>query len=157
MPNFHLTDRLGGAINSDVFDNKISVVNFFHPECLSGCQRAMDQQARVYNHFLDHPLIQFLSISLEPGDTLTMHRYQMSFRPDPMQWIFVTGDLATVLDLAHCGLVIDTEADGFMHGEADLVVMDGKKRIRGYYDPNSDQEVDRLITEIQILALDYNR
>lgn len=155
---FELTDQLGRTIDQAILKNKISVVNFFYLSCSNDCQKSMDQQARVYNHFLDHSLIQFLSISLGQNDTLeSIAQYAANFRADPTQWVFLTGEDSSILDLARCGLVLDSGSDGFSLGENDFVVMDGRNRIRGYYDPLEDQEVDRLIAELQILALDYNR
>lgn len=158
IADFELSDQLGRIIDRRIFNNKISIVNFFYLNCSDNCQKSMDQQARVFNHFLDHPLIQFLSISLGQSDTLeSISQYAANFGSDPTQWVFLTGEISTILDLARCGLFMNSSSDKFMRGEDDLVVLDGKKRIRGYYDPILDQEVDRLIAEVQILALDYNR
>ena len=51
-------------------------------------------------------------------------------------------------------MVVATDGDGgpgdFIHSEK-LVLIDMKKRIRGYYDGTSKYEVDQLITDIKKL------
>lgn len=39
--------------------------------------------------------------------------------------------------------------------EANIVLVDKQKRIRGYYNGNEREEIDRLITELQVLEFEY--
>ena len=53
-------------------------------------------------------------------------------------------------------MVLDINPDEVSRDNLKFVVLDSQKRIRGYYDPADYEEIDRLIAEVQILALDYN-
>ena len=58
----------------------------------------------------------------------------------------------TVLDTAMYTLA---KCHFMIHGDSTTVLVDGKRRIRGYYDIQSLKDVDRLIMEVKILIDQY--
>jgi protein SCO1/2 len=62
--------------------------------------------------------------------------------------------------LARCGFLLPVEHGGddpyeFIHSEK-FILVDKSKRIRGYYEGTSREEVDRLIQEAQVLLHEYD-
>ena len=75
------------------------------------------------------------------------------------QWHFVTGNRKLIYDLArkHYFAALD-EGDGslqdFVHTE-NVLLIDPQKRIRGVYDGTDDEDIEKLIQDIEILFLEY--
>ena len=155
--DFELFNQRGRPVQGSVLRNRVTVVNFFQGSCQGVESNTLDQQARVYNHFLDHQEVQLLSISLSPCDSLgSIGRYSREFKAHPSKWQFLYGEISEVKKLLGCGLVI-YNGDLPIQKDLDFVVLDTRRRVRGYYNPLDEEEIDRLIAEVQILALDYNQ
>jgi protein SCO1/2 len=77
----------------------------------------------------------------------------------PNKWMFVTGDKKQIYSLARKAyFAVKSEGTGdasdFIHTE-NFVLIDKEKRIRGFYDGTSEEDVERLIEEIEILLEEY--
>ena len=59
--------------------------------------------------------------------------------------LFLIDSVQRVDSIIRCSLRVDSDE------KAHLVLCDSERRIRGYYDPRSLKEIDRLNTEIEIL------
>ena len=64
-----------------------------------------------------------------------------------IQTIFLTGENDYLNEIFTCDL--------FLQKPWTTVLLDDQRRIRGYYDPTSREEVDRLIVELKILLKKY--
>jgi hypothetical protein len=78
-----------------------------------------------------------------------MQRLSVEFRDDPVK-IVNSADLPPKFEprlLRGCILL--------MHPDTAVAIVDSKNRIRGYYDANDRDEVDRMIVEIKIILKQY--
>lgn len=66
---------------------------------------------------------------------------------DEVQTIYPSGEGAYLDELYTCDLLLQLPWT--------TVLLDDQRRIRGYYDPQSREEVDRLIVELKILLKKY--
>src|SRR5690606_41024568 len=88
-----------------------------------------------------------------------LQAYSEAYQPESKKWHFLTGGRGTddVYVIARNGFLVDAVRDTtreahFIHSSS-LILIDSKRRIRGYYDVNRNKEVDRLIDEVKLLLV----
>lgn len=163
IPPFRFTNQDGKLISEQTFNNKFYVANFFFATCKSICPKMNSQMLRVQERFKDQKDLYFLSHTVNPkmDSVEALAAYAQMIHANTENWFFVTGDKKAIYDIAASGYLIaaaeDINADGgFLHSEL-LVLVDRKKRIRGYYDGTSVVEVDKLIDDIKLLYAEYEK
>jgi protein SCO1/2 len=91
-----------------------------------------------------------------------MALYAQQYGADAKMWFFLTGEKKQIYELARKSYFVMKEVavgegDGgksdFIHTE-NFVLVDSKKRIRGYYDGTSKEEVDKLLSDMDKLLLE---
>jgi len=158
---FELNNQLGETITGKELDGKIYVADFFFTTCGGICPRMTKQLVRVQNEFKDNDKVMIVSHTVTPErDTVeVMKKYAEKYGADPKKWLFLTGDKKEIYGLARKAYFIVKEAkpgedDGsgsdFIHTE-NFVLIDGKKRIRGYYSGIRESSVDSLMNDIRLL------
>ena len=158
---FVLTDQDGNTVTEKTFDGKIYVADFFFTTCKSICPVMSTQMQRVYNHYAQNPDVLFISHSVNPEyDTpAILKEYAIKHQAITEKWHFVTGDRKQIYELARGSyLATASQGDGgpddFVHTQ-NFALIDKEKRIRGYYDGTDSTDVNRLITEIDLLLKEY--
>jgi len=80
----------------------------------------------------------------------------------PGKWHILTGDKPQIYNLARRSYfaIFDEGGNGdeadFIHTE-NFVLVDKQKRIRGFYDGTSAEDVDRLVEDYYILKAEYQK
>jgi protein SCO1/2 len=160
--DFRLTDQMGKTVTPENFKGKIYVTDFFFTTCGTICPKMTKQMVRVYNEFKDNPDVMILSHTVTPEidsvPVLKAYAENLGVN-DESKWIFVTGDKKQIYNLARkVYFAATTEGDGgpddFVHTE-NFVLVDKEKRLRGFYDGTSTEDVDRLIDDIYTLLNEY--
>jgi protein SCO1/2 len=154
---FHLINQNGDSISDHLFKGKIYVADFFFTTCTNICPIMTGQLKRVYDEYKGDSSVMFLShTSLPETDSPpVLKKYAARFGAQLPQWQFVTGDKKEIYHLARNSyLAVKTKGNGdkndFIHTE-NLVLIDAQKRIRGFYDGTSTDEVNQLIEDIATL------
>jgi protein SCO1 len=151
--NFELTNQLGKKVSASDFDYKVLVVNYFYtngPEVVAAMEKNIDRLAGAYRN---NRMVKFVSVTVDPERdspaTLLKHAKKYGYPAD--KWLFLTGDTATVYNLARNGLLENAVKDGsrFIFSNK-LVLIDAEKRIRGKYDGTLLQDVVKLNDEIKV-------
>jgi Uncharacterized protein SCO1/SenC/PrrC, involved in biogenesis of respiratory and photosynthetic systems len=156
MPAFTLTDQDNNTATLDDWNNRIVVVDFFFTHCPGICPKMTNSLKRVQDAFAaDDILIRSFSVDPERDDPKQLQAYAGKFGIETSNWSLLTGDKKQIYKLARNGfMIVATDGDGgpndFIHSEK-LVLVDKQKRIRGYYDGTSEQEVNMLIRDIKKL------
>jgi protein SCO1/2 len=157
IPDFNLINQDSLVVSGKILNDKISVVNFFFSSCPTICPVMSSEMMRVQEVFQENPDIQILGFSVDPEyDTPEVLRsFGDRFDVKSGFWHLLTGPRDEIYQLARCGFILPVEHGGddpydFIHSEK-FILVDGQRRIRGYYDGTSRKDVDRLIIEIQIL------
>lgn len=152
--SFNFKDQDGNIVTDHDWDNKIVIANFFFTHCASVCPKMMYQLKRVQAYGNKNILITSFTVDPERDTVAQMLRYSnmMGIRGN---WKLVTGDKKALYRFARNDLMITaTDGDGgpndFIHSE-NLVLIDGHKRIRGFYKGTNEPEVNRLIHDIEKL------
>jgi protein SCO1/2 len=112
---------------------------------------------RVYETIKDDNEVLLVSHTIDPEhDTVALlHDYADRLGVNTDKWHFLTGNKDSIYYLAQTSYFAtamedESEPDGFIHSGAFLLI-DKKGRIRGKYDGTKQDDVDRLIEDIDIL------
>lgn len=154
---FQLTDQFNNPVSQKDFENKIYVADFIFTTCEGICPKMSDQMERVYENFKGEQDVMFLSHTVKPEEDSipVLKAYADMHHVTNDQWRFVRGDKKVIYDLARSAyLVADSIGaggkDDFVHTQF-FVLIDTKKRIRGFYDGTDSVEVNKLIGDIDLL------
>lgn len=152
---FTLLDQSGRTRTEADVEGKIRVVNYFFTTCPSICKDMAVNMRTVQAAYLDNDAVQLLSHSAMPDydkpDILAA--YAAANDVNPTRWWLLTGDPAELNRLARTSyFAVLEEGQGwdehsFIHTE-NLVLVDHKGRLRGYYDGTSAEEAALLIEHI---------
>ena len=149
MEAFSLYDQRGKTVELGDFDGQIWVADFIFTACQAACpmltskMRALQKHVEERERGAGHPLpVRLVSFSVDPEvDTPDkLAAYATKWGADQGRWFFLTGPLTEVNRAVTRGLKIpfekggaDTSAFDVMHGEH-FVIVDGQRRIRGYFE-----------------------
>lgn len=157
ISDFELVNQNGATITQATFDNKIYVADFFFTRCGTICPLMTSHMYALQNAFLNDEEVLLLSHSVTPvlDSVPVLKRYAENKGVLAAKWHLVTGPKKEIYDLARKSYfaVLD-EGDGgeqdFIHTEQ-FVLVDQKKRIRGYYDGTDPKEIQRILADIALL------
>jgi protein SCO1/2 len=161
LPDFLLTDQNGKQVSLSTFKDKIFVVNFFYTGCPSVCKLMNENVNAVDSIYKKNKMVYFVSITVNPkqDDVAALKKYADGFKGQSTKRLFLTGDTASVYNLARNGFLVNAVQTGpndFVYSDK-LILIDAEKRIRGYYSGASSNDVDRLNSEIKVLYLEEVR
>lgn len=155
---FEFVNQDSSVITNQTFNGKIYVADFFFTSCRTICPIMKTQMVRVYEQVKDDADILILSHTIDPEyDTVNLlHDFANRLGVASNKWHFATGQPKEyVFDLAQksyfaTAMEDKSEPDGFIHSGAFLLI-DKQGRIRGKYDGTKEDDVNRLLLEINIL------
>jgi protein SCO1 len=161
LPAFKLTDQDGGEITGKSLDSNIFVANFFYTNCTGVCQSTNTNLKALLDTYKKNKLVSFISITVDPmrDSVPALKKYAKQYNPPGVNWLFLTGDTAQIYPLARQGFLVnavDVGGGDFIYSDK-LILIDKKKRIRGYYSGASLADVTRLNDEIKVLIAEELR
>ncbi|QCR21026.1 SCO family protein [Pontibacter sp. SGAir0037] len=162
VPGFAFTSQQGERVTQQDLENKIYVTNFFFASCPDVCKKMSSQLSRVQEAFADNPSVNIVSLTVNPENDSpeVLAEYASMYGADPKKWIFLTGNREEIYTLAQQGFYLPVQQvegqQDFIHSEKFMLV-DKNQHIRGQYDGTDPVEVDRLITEINVLLDEYSK
>lgn len=159
---FTLINQFGDSISEANVKGKIYVADFFFTICPDICKDMAVQKRRLQDAMLAENNFVILSHSVTPimDSVPVMKAYGELQGAIEGRWHLLTGDKKHIYDLARKSYfsIFDGGGKGdetdFIHTE-NFILVDPDKRIRGYYDGTSAEDVDRLIADFYILKLEY--
>lgn len=164
IANFEFVNQDSSIITHETFAGKIYVADFFFTSCRTICPVMKTQMVRINDAIQDMPDVMIVSHSIDPDyDTVgLLHDYAERLGAKSDKWHFVTGrSMDYVFSLAQTSYFATamedkTEPDGFIHSGAFLLI-DKERRIRGKYDGTKEEDVNRLISDIERLRKEYEQ
>ena len=156
--DFDLVDQWGNKADSSLLQGKIYVADFFFTTCPTICIDMGANFQRIQETYKDQERFHLVSHTVMPEiDTVeVMHAYGERMGAIKGKWHLLTGEKQELYRMARreyfAVMEQGTSFDehDFIHTE-NVILVDEKKRIRGFYDGTSDLDIDRLIGDIQIL------
>ncbi|WP_205749413.1 SCO family protein [Desulfopila sp. IMCC35008] len=154
--DFTFINQDSQEVTPAVFTGKVVITDFFFTTCPSICPIMKRQMHRVYEVFKETPDILFFSHTIDPEhDTPeVLHNFAQGLGADTQKWQMVTGDQDEIFAMAKhymLGAMKNEDVPGGYIHSGSFVLVDKKKRIRGYYNGTDEAEVDMLITDLRIL------
>jgi len=155
---FSLVNQYGDTITENKLEGKIYVADFFFTTCPGICKDMAVQKRRLQEVLKDDDQFVLVSHSVTPeiDSVPIMKEYAELQGAIKGKWHLLTGDKPQIYKLARQSYfaVLDEggngDEDDFIHTE-NFVLVDTKKRIRGFYDGTSEEDVNRLIEDIKLL------
>lgn len=161
VPDFHLIHRDGSTLDLNHFRGRPWVADFIFTRCVAVCPRMSYQMKRLAEALGPETEVRLASISVDPEhDTpAVLDEYASRYEAGP-NWYFLTGEREAIHRLTMEGflLALDTDPDPSISNGIDpivhsnrFVLVDAEARIRGYYNPFEEGEVERLLVDLDRL------
>ena len=154
---FQFVDQDSAVITNADFKDQVYVADFFFTSCRTICPIMKTQLMRVYEKTQNEPDVLILSHTIDPehDNVKKLHEFSGRLGVDSRKWHFVTGAKDSIYKIAQTSYFATAmedkgEPDGFIHSGAFLLI-DKKGRIRGKYDGTKEDEVNRLMEDIEVL------
>jgi protein SCO1/2 len=132
------------------------VADFFFTSCPSICPKMMLEMDNVYGKYKNNKNVALLSYSIDPvRDSVTrLKAYERKIGFTSATWHLLTGNKDSIYNLAAKYLVSvgeDNDAPGRHIHDGKFILVDKQRRIRGYYDGTKDDEVQKLMQDMDEL------
>jgi protein SCO1/2 len=119
------------------------------------------QMQRIQKTYKGNKSVKILSFTVDPetDNSETLKTYAVQHGYQKGQWHFLTGTKSSLYSLARKSFFVLKPAEATNLGDAgndfihtnNFVLVDKKKRIRGYYDGTNPAEITELIEDIELL------
>ncbi|WP_115122095.1 SCO family protein [Marinirhabdus gelatinilytica] len=153
---FSLKNQNGETITEATYEDKIYVADFFFTTCQTICPVMTDHMAQIQQELKNDAEVLLLSHTVQPEvDTVTqLKKYALEKGVNDEKWNLVTGDKEQIYNLARKSYLAAKDAPyspyELIHTE-NFVLVDKKKRIRGFYDGTQPEAIVELLKDIEIL------
>ena len=162
ISNFVMTNQNNELVTEKDYDNKIYVADFFFTTCPSICPMMTGNMVFLQNE-LEKEDIMFASFSVTPeiDSVEVLKKYAVEKGVDDSRWNLMTGNKKEIYDLARKSYLVakenpDEGSHDMIHTE-NFVLVDKEKRIRGYYDGTNIDEINLLLSDINLLIKSYQK
>lgn len=158
IDSFVFFDQDSSRVSRETVEGKVYVADFFFTTCPSICPVMATQMLRVYDKYKNRNDFMILSHSIDPEyDTVALlgdYARRLGVE-EGGNWRFLTGTETDVYELGERKYFATAQPDqtapgGYLHSGAFLLI-DRKGRVRGHYDGTKSEEVDKLMSDIDLL------
>ena len=157
IADFSLINQNGETVTQDTYKNKIYVADFFFTTCPTICPIMTDHMYKIQKEILNDDDVMLLSHSVTPkiDSVAQLKKYALEKGVIDRKWNLVTGDKKQIYKLARKSyFAVKTDGNGdeydMIHTE-NFLLIDKKRRIRGFYDGTKPEDIEQLIEDIETL------
>ena len=158
IKDFKFTNQNGKTVTQKDYENKIYVADFFFTTCPTICPIMTDNMVWLQDQIKNNPKVILLSHSVTPeiDSVAKLKKYALEKGVIDSKWNLVTGNKKDIFLMARQSyLVVKTgnpsEMYDMVHTE-NFVLVDQRKRVRGFYDGTKRAEVEKLLEDILFLC-----
>lgn len=158
IANFSFVNQNGKTITQKEYEGKIYVADFFFTTCGSICPKMTANMVDIQKAFENNPKVMLLSHTVFPeiDSVSVLKKYALEKGVIDSKWNLVTGDKKAIYSMARKSYLAvklgkPEELYDMVHTE-NFVLVDSKRRVRGFYDGTKKEEVLRLIDDINWLT-----
>ncbi|WP_396178573.1 SCO family protein [Flavobacterium sp.] len=162
IADFAFTNQNGKIITQKDYEGKIYVADFFFTTCQTICPKMTSNMVEIQNAFLNNPKVMLLSHSVLPDiDSVSvLKKYAIEKGVVDAKWNLVTGDKKEIYGIARKSYLAvktgsPTELYDMVHTE-NFILVDEKRRVRGFYDGTKTEDINRLIEDVKWLSENKN-
>ena len=162
ISNFKLINQNGDTITQNNYKGKIYVADFFFTTCQTICPKMTNNMAKIQEAIKNDPEVMLLSHTVTPiiDSVPQLKKYALQKGVIDSKWNLVTGDKKQIYDLARKSYLVAKDVpyspNDLVHTE-NFVLVDKKKRIRGFYDGTNLEEIKKLLHDIKVLKEEGKR
>ncbi len=161
IEDFKFVDQDSNYFTQATFKDQIYVSDFFFTSCPTICPVMKTQMLRVYEKYKENKEVAILSHSIDPKhDTVAVLKsFAERLGVESNTWKFVTGDKDEIYKVGQTSYMVSavedpTEPGGFIHSGA-FILVDKQRRVRGIYDGTVADQVDILMSDMELLLKEY--
>ena len=158
ISDFSFTNQNGKTITQKEYEGKIYVADFFFTTCGSICPKMTTNLVEVQKAFINNPKVMLLSHTVFPetDNVSVLKEYAIKNVVIDAKWNLVTGDKKQIYTMARKSYLAvklgkPEELYDMVHTE-NFVLVDSKRRVRGFYDGTKKEDIERLIDDINFLC-----
>jgi len=158
IADFSFTNQNGKIITQKEYEGKIYVADFFFTTCGSICPKMTTNLVLVQKAIVNNPKVMLLSHTVFPetDSVSVLKKYAIKNGVIDAKWNLVTGDKKQIYTMARKSYLAvklgkPNELYDMVHTE-NFVLIDSKRRVRGFYDGTKKEVVQRLIADINFLC-----
>ena len=158
IADFSFVNQNGKIITQKVYEGKIYVADFFFTTCGSICPKMTTNLVEVQKAFINNPKVMLLSHTVFPetDSVAVLKEYAIKNGVIDSKWNLVTGDKKQIYTMARKSYLAvklgkPEELYDMVHTE-NFVLVDSKRRVRGFYDGTKKEDIERLIEDINFLC-----
>lgn len=158
IADFAFTNQNGKTITQKDYQGKIYVADFFFTTCGSICPKMTANLEEVQKAIANNPKVKLLSHTVTPeiDSVPVLKAYALKHHVDDQKWNLVTGDKKDIYKMARQSYLAvklgkPDELYDMVHTE-NFVLVDTKRRVRGFYDGTNPEDIKRLIADIEWLS-----
>ncbi|MEQ8219379.1 MAG: SCO family protein [Arenibacter sp.] len=161
IADFALTNQNGKLVTQKDYADKIYIADFFFTTCPTICPIMTKNMAGIQDKILNDEDVMLLSHSVTPDiDSVPqLKKYALEKGVKDSKWNLVTGNKQQIYELARKSyMAVKTDGDGgpydMIHTE-NFILVDKERRIRGFYDGTDSEEIEKLLSDLEILKSSY--
>jgi protein SCO1/2 len=158
IADFSFVNQNGKTITQKDYEGKVFVADFFFTTCGSICPKMTTNLAEVQKAIRNNPKVMLLSHTVFPetDSVPVLKAYALKNGVIDSKWNLVTGDKKEIYTMARKSYLAvklgkPEELYDMVHTE-NFVLVDTKKRVRGFYDGTKKEDMKRLIEDINFLC-----
>jgi len=158
IADFSFVNQNGDTITQKNYEGKIYVADFFFTTCGSICPKMSTNLSEVQKAGLNNPKVMLLSHTVFPevDSVSVLKAYAVKYGVVDSKWNLVTGDKKEIYTMARKSYLAvklgrPDQLYDMVHTE-NFVLVDQKRRVRGFYDGTNKEEIKRLIDDINFLS-----
>ncbi len=156
IADFNLTNQNGKTITQEDYRDKMYVADFFFTTCQTICPIMTDNMVKIQEKLKNDNEVLLLSHTVTPeiDSVAQLKKYALEKGVNDSKWNLVTGNKKQIYDLARKSYLVAKDVpysdNDLVHTE-NFVLVDKKKRIRGFYDGTDAESIKKLLEDIKIL------
>ena len=161
IADFKLINQNGDTVTQEQYAQKIYIADFFFTTCPTICPMMTANMVDIQKIIQDDDEVMLLSHSVTPeiDSVPQLKKYALEKGVIDAKWNLVTGDKKQIYELARKSyLAALDDGDGgpydMIHTE-NFILVDKERRIRGFYDGTSSEEVTQLLEDLKVLKSSY--
>lgn len=158
IADFSFVNQNGKTITQKDYEGKVYVADFFFTTCGSICPKMTTNLAEVQKAIQNNPNVMLLSHTVFPEiDSIpVLKSYAKKHGVIDSKWNLVTGDKKEIYTMARKSYLAvklgkPSELYDMVHTE-NFVLVDQKRRVRGFYDGTKKEDMKQLIEDINFLC-----
>ncbi len=158
IADFSFVNQNGDTITQKDYDGKIYVADFFFTTCGSICPKMTANLADVQKAVLNNPKVKLLSHTVFPetDSVPVLKAYAIKNGVIDGKWNLVTGDKKEIYTMARKSYLAvklgrPDQLYDMVHTE-NFILVDQKRRVRGFYDGTKKEDIQKLIEDINFLS-----